>query len=260
MRLRNALISSTITILAVATWQSAARAQPPARPPTAPPRKKAKRPKPRPKPVTTLQVVCTQRGVHVRLDNLPPLACPVDRTFKLEPGLHALAAEGKGFLKRRVTFRLRDGEKRTERVSLGRIAPRPRIVRKTRKVPSAPEEPRWPRAVPWAVLGAGLALAVVGAALIPAGWHQLERYDERYAEQCNTTCNPVPDDVARLHDRGQAMIRSGIALAAIGAAAAITGVVLVVSTPKRTKAAVSDLRIQPAIGPGSAQLNLQFRF
>ena len=56
------------------------------------------------------------------------------------------------------------------------------------------------------------------------------------------------------------MIRSGIAFATIGAAAAITGVVLAVSTPKRSTKAVTDLQIQPSIGPGSAHLSLRFRF
>jgi hypothetical protein len=126
---------------------------------------------------------------------------------------------------------------------------------------------RWPRWIPWTVLGGGAALAGIGLAFNFSGSSRMNDYDQRIASSCAVNgCNlsnpQTPAEqafAAELNDlRESAETRQTIGLVTLLAAGAglVTGVVLVVLN--RPEAHTLKVDLVPQQGGATATVGWHF--
>jgi serine/threonine-protein kinase len=122
-----------------------------------------------PPPVTMLDLNSHPGSASVYIDKEPPVATPVQNQ-EIAPGLHHIVVERAGFLPRRLTVQIDEGEHRTLDVEL-RAAPRRRG-----KMPHLPTGALTVRTVPWSKVYDGTRLiGTTPLANVPltAGSHSL---------------------------------------------------------------------------------------
>lgn len=112
-----------------------------------------------------LTVECRQTGVRVRLDGKLVVSCPGKKTTLLLAGEHQVVADRVDYLTLSKSLLLQGGEARALGVALI-PADRATVTRR-----------RWATWKPWAVLGGGLALGLVGAAFEAKAGSWLTGYD-----------------------------------------------------------------------------------
>ena len=156
----------------------------------------------------TIIITCDAGSGQVQLDNAPAFACPGTRALPVTPGRHAVTF---GPTTEAVDV---DGD---SRVSLtGHDAPHPS------------------RALPWVLVGGGIALGLGGFVFQVMGNHQADDVDAKIAAQCadhgcTTAQNAMLSDE---RDSATAHQRLGLVLGVAGLAAVIGGVVLGVTADK----------------------------
>jgi hypothetical protein len=172
-----------------------------------------------------IEVVCDQAGVQVSLDGKPLFVAPGRYQGLVEPGGHQVVASGEGRVPATKEVVLAPGER-------ARVAIAPLYLR-------VREQRRWSAWKPWAMAGAGAAVALLGGALQWNAGRQLDAFDRGVDE---LTCEDPMDgsmqrdcETVELGDADTATRRSAVwqqraALTAytVGGAAVVTGVVLLV--------------------------------
>jgi hypothetical protein len=172
-----------------------------------------------------IEVVCDQAGAQVSLDGKPLFVAPGRYQGLLEPGGHQVVASGEGRIPATEEVVLAPGEH-------AQVAIAPLYLR-------VREQRRWATWKPWAVAGAGAAVALLGGALQWNANRELDTFDRGVGE---LTCEDPMDGSMRrdcatveLGDADTAPWRSATwqqraALAAytVGGAAVVTGAVLLV--------------------------------
>lgn len=171
-----------------------------------------------------IEVVCEQAGAHVSLDGKPLFVAPGRYQGLVEPGGHQVVASGEGRIPATEEVVLAPGER--TRVD---IAPLYLRVR---------EQRRWTVWKPWAVAGAGAAVALLGGALQWNADRQLGVFDRGVELTCEEPmdgstrrdCETVELGDAETAPRRSAIWQQRAALAAytVGGAAVVTGAVLLV--------------------------------
>jgi hypothetical protein len=170
-----------------------------------------------------IEVVCDQAGAQVSLDGKPLFVAPGRYQGLVEPGGHQVVASGEGRIPATEQVVLAPGER-------ARVAIAPLYLR-------VREQRRWSAWKPWAVAGAGAAVALLGGALQWNTDRQLGAFDRGVGE---LTCEDPMDgsmrrdcETAELGDADTAARRSATwqqraALTAytVGGAAVVTGAVL----------------------------------
>jgi hypothetical protein len=191
-----------------------------------------------------LRVVCKEQGAEVMLDGQRLFVGPGEATRTVLPGAHQLGAIKRGFLTESRAVTVLPGKQTVEEVKLVPLGSATRLER------------RWARWKPWAVVGAGAALAVLAVPLKIKAESDMDDYDAEIQRTCPSGCptSSLPGPVRDLHD--QAVLEDRLALGGfvVGGAAAIAGVVLVVLNQPRA------VEIAPRPGPNGATLSATFRF
>ncbi|HTL38883.1 MAG TPA: hypothetical protein VL326_37385 [Kofleriaceae bacterium] len=173
-----------------------------------------------------IKVSCRDPGADVRLDGRTIFIGPGTSDQVVLPGEHQIVATKPGLLTVSKTLVLVAGRHTTHDIRLVEVTS---VTR---------QERRWPAWKPWAVLGGGVALAVLGG---------LAQYASASPRDAST------DTMGDWESSRQAI---AITLWGVGGAAAIAGVVGVILNIPRTT--VSTLPVTPAVTPsdGGAVVSL----
>jgi hypothetical protein len=195
-----------------------------------------------------LEVRCKDDGAKVMLDGKELLACPGTETKKLRPGRHQVVGEKPGYETDARALELAAGKKTVVILELRLVSAKGRLER------------RWPRWLPYSVLGAGV---VIGAIAVPLSLEARDDYrawDAQFVALCPSGCDPStlePSQRAMLDEldderkRSRAIAYTSIA---VGAAAITAGFALVLLNQPRLVAAA------PEVSANRATLSLVGRF
>ena len=179
---------------------------------------------------------------------------PGEASRWLLPGTHQLVARKPGFLPETRAVSLLPGRPSIETLTLEEI----------RSPPAMKTVRRWPVWKPWAVVGAGAALALIGVPVILDARSNVNAYDSEVARCANggiTGCAPemLPATAYGARDRGRAENIIAVSLFAVGGAVVASGVALVVINQPRVVAAEPHALVVPTLGPGQVGLSLAFQ-
>lgn len=130
---------------------------------------------------------------------------------------------------------------------------------------------RWPRWIPWVILGAGVVLAGVGTPLIFLSRGDYVKYDNRWSAWCQDPLgcptSERPTSLSDLEQRAKAERLSGFTLLSLGGTLVITGLVLALLNKPRIITSKQAQAIEPprfvltaAPLPGGAAVMTYVRF
>lgn len=194
-----------------------------------------------------LEVRCKEPDAKVLLDGKDLLACPGSDSRRLRPGRHQVVAQKPGYETDSRAIELPAGKKMTLVLELHLLGAKGHLER------------RWPRWVPYSVLGAGAAF---GLASIPLALHARSDYrawDNQFTVDCPSGCDPSTlsaDQRATLDDLDSAKKRSATiaySAMAVGGAAIAVGFTLVLLNQPHL---VSGAAVAPSVGSDHASLSL----
>ena len=167
--------------------------------------------------VGALTISCKD-GLEVTLDTSTAIPCPGQTTTRVRAGEHVVLAQRAGFLTARRKVVVAGGQHVTEPIVL--IALKDAAVTKT----------RWATWKPWAIAGAGVALAAVGVLVDLDARSLYDDYAQALRDNCgDRACDPsdpasrVPTDVL---ERAEFRERFGVGIIVAGGATLVAGVVL----------------------------------
>ena len=207
--------------------------------------------------IAILEVTCDEPDAVVSLDGKPLFRAPGTVQRYVLPGLHELVAKKPGYVTAHRTLLLASDEPLRVQV---RMLPQEQAMLTTR---------RWKRWQPWAVVGAGLGVGLLGSTLQWRGDINNNAFGELFEMECSAPNGCFePEYTARLQElqtRSTWYRRLGHGMSAAAAATAITGLVLVyLNRPHETEnPARRDLirvSVTPAVHPQSATLSMQVDF
>ncbi len=198
-----------------------------------------------------LEVVCEEAGAEVRLDGELLFTAPGKATRTLAPGKHQLVASKKGYLTESRALNLTPGQLNVETVELVTLEAGTE-TRTTR---------RWSGWKPWAVVGAGVGVAAIGAVFELKAQADIDEYDEDFAELCPTGCaeDELPGAVRDLKTRAELEDAIGLGAIATGGALIVTGAILVVLNQPRIET-VERPRMTVAPTRGGATVSFELSF
>ncbi len=198
------------------------------------------------KQVARVVIRCDVDGAVVKLNGSQVFVGPGSHSAMVRAGAITIVAAKEGFLTNEQSPTLLGGETRT--IDLALVAAE-QAVEYRRLFPA------W---IPFAVLGAGAALAAGGVGLHLSARNQFAAYD-RGIEGCvdQTTGGCVPSlDLAALKSAGQGQQAGAMVLYGVGGAAIAAGAVLLyVNRPQPYRADVkveTALHLLPTVGPHGA--------
>jgi hypothetical protein len=206
--------------------------------------------------LATIEVRCAEPGAEVTLDGQTLFSAPGKARRVVVSGSHQVVARKEGFITRTLDQELMPGDEAVVDIQLIALE---KAVRTER---------RWHVALPWSVLGAGVAIGVAGVPLIVQARDDFGRYDDEFAVACPDGCmkSDIPGRVRDIHDRAKAEYYSSIAMFAVGGAAIATGVLLVVLNQPRkvgvevpeSESPAPDVSVSPLPGGGLVHTRLSF--
>jgi hypothetical protein len=201
-----------------------------------------------------LEVDCAESGAEVTLDGQALFVAPGAANRRLLPGRHQLVARKAGFLAETRSLNLLPGRPSHERLTLQDIRYLPtKTVR------------RWSAWKPWAVVGGGALLIVLGVPVIADAVSNIHTYEAEVATSCaGMGCPPgVLSPSARdARDRSRLENIVAVSLFSVGAAVAAGGVAMVIRNQPRVIPADEQPRAwlaAPMLGPGVVGLQVAFR-
>lgn len=134
---------------------------------------------------------------------------------------------------------------------------------------AAQYERRLPTAVPWAALGAGVAVGLVGVGLQVSAARLINDYENEVAQRCPTGCTADQLSQAVLDQRtdGERRNAAAVVTMTIGGLATIAGIALIVlNQPRRVEVTpegareTAAVRVAPFAGPRAAGVSLAGSF
>ncbi|WP_244237708.1 PEGA domain-containing protein, partial [Corallococcus llansteffanensis] len=203
------------------------------------------------KQLARVDIACDVAGATVTMDGRPLFVAPGRYEGLVRPGEHRVIASLDGFVPSDQSRTLLPGE--TTKLDL-KLFTSEDLIRYKR---------RWSAAMPWLVMGAGVAVAGGSGYLHLQSRDRFRAFESGIAE-CGG-CVP-PTQVADQRSQGNLMQRGAFAGYAVGGAALITGAVLaVLNQPQpyridsgQEEAATVD--VTPLLGGGSGGALATFRF
>jgi hypothetical protein len=203
--------------------------------------------------IAELEVSCTQPGVLITLDGTTLFVAPGSARRRLAPGPHQLVARKAGLMTGTHALDLPAGKLTREVLTLS-LPPSPEL-RSTR---------RWDTWKPWAVVGSGVALGLVGVPLFISARDNFETYDAEVARLCPTGCpaGELPATVVDAQSRAELQHGLAVGMFAAGSAVTATGIVLVLLNQPRLEPAAPrrTLRVTPHVGWQSAGIAATLRY
>ena len=200
------------------------------------------------KQVGNLEVSCGQPGARVTLDGEPLIAsCPGRETRRLAIGPHEVVGVKDGFLTQTQDIVIVGGTPQTADVKLVPLADTARVTH------------RWATWKPWLVFGGGLALVAVGGGLDAIATQQMNAFDANVSTCGSMGCNgPGSTRNIAVSERDRAKLESqiGVGILAVGAAATVTGAVLLYMN--RAHTVYEHATITPTTGGAAVSLQGAF--
>lgn len=202
--------------------------------------------------LASLEVTCDEPGATVSMDGQKLLSAPGKFEGRVRPGAHTFAVSKEGHPPTTVSRTLHADEKTSLALKLFTDEDLTRYRR------------RWSAWKPWAVLGAGVAVAVTGGALHMQARKSYDDFDSHIAE-CGG-CVPTPD-VTQMRTRGDSMQQLAFGAYAVGSAAVVTGAVLaIINRPQPYRISPDEAQspqgvsIAPLLGGSKGGVQATFRF
>lgn len=190
------------------------------------------------KQIATIKVSCDKPGARVSLDGKEVFIAPGSYTQRVRIGRHTLIAEKTGYQARVNAPNIGPGE--TFNVEL-RLFTADELTRYSRKW-----EATW---MPYAVIGAGAVVGLVGVGMELAAGSTYNDYDKKVAA-CNTNNAGCPNDqgLKDLRASGDAKKTIGFVLYGVAGATAATGIVLaILNRPHSYLLRPEDLQSEPKV-------------
>jgi hypothetical protein len=203
-----------------------------------------------------LDVACAEPGADVTLDGKALFRGPGRADRWLLPGAHQLVAGKPGFLPEMRSLTLVAGKATSERLAPREIRP---VALETRR--------RWAPWKPWVVVGAGALVALAATPFMLAARRDFETFDAAAADpqKCpaSTGCDEssLPPEALEAERRGQRENAIALTMFSVGAAAALTGAVLMVLNQPRAILPEGAARVSlaPVVGRDAVGLSLSLR-
>lgn len=198
-----------------------------------------------------LTVTNVRTGIRVTIDGQAVDPSDGQAVQVVLPGGHQVVASAEGFVTATTPVVLAPGEGREVAVDLEPLPP-PLVTKR-----------RWPRWMPWTVLGAGVGIAVAGFPLLLSASSDYDDYDRAVAAACSPPdrcpTEELPPGTLDLRKSGDLKLISAQVLWAVGGAAVVTGAILLVLNRPR---AVRERRVTvgATVGPRGAALSGTWRF
>jgi tetratricopeptide (TPR) repeat protein len=192
--------------------------------------------------VGTLEIVCEDNceGAEVSLDGKPLFVGPSRATRRVLSGEpHQIVATKPRFEIEQRTIRL-EPDKTTTLVLELKLQQRGKLQR------------RWPRAVPWLVMSAGVVVAGTGGVFLWKAKDGFEQYDRAFAEDsvCGSGCkaSEQPPYLVKQRQRAESWQTLATSAFVAGGVTVAAGLVLVVLNQPRLVGG----EVTPSVGPGRA--------
>ena len=188
---------------------------------------------------------CSQAGAQVLLDGKPWFACPGRQKLRVMAGEHALVGQLAGYLTAAPRVVVTGGGTTSEDLKL--VPLESVMVVKY----------RYPRWIPYTVVGAGVAIGLTGLATYLSGSNLMNEYETEFGTQCAAGCSPganpyLDDKKARAEFRGTL----GVSLMIAGGVATVGGAVLTILN--RPQKFVPQLEVNPTAGGLTAAATFAF--
>ncbi len=203
--------------------------------------------------IATVEVSCDERGARVTIDGQALVTCPDSASRRVLPGTHQIVVGRAGRLASTRDVLAMPG--RTVRVAIApvRVEDAEIVTR------------RWASWKPWAVTGAGAAVAAVGAYFLVQARADMRAFDAAIGRECHTmSCGPDNLEPVILALESQARRKQWVAFGTlgVGGAAVLTGFVgVLLNRPRRELPAdfrAGAFSITPETDGASLHLSLPF--
>jgi len=173
--------------------------------------------------VTVLEIVCsgpcTDRDAELLLDN-EKLDLARSSAQLVLVGRHLIVASKPNYLTYRKSVEIGAGDKTTVKVELVLVPAAKRLAR------------RWPTWKPWAVVGAGAGIALVGLAPLLIGNGQIDAGNAYFNTTCPSPCMATQPGESDYH-RGAVWQGIGVGAFVAGGVVAASGFVMVLANQPR---------------------------
>jgi hypothetical protein len=193
--------------------------------------------------VAEVAIAC-KPGIKVTLDG-KDITCGEQRRVK--PGRRQVVGTREGFLTKTFEVIAIGGEMQKVDVALVPLTAAAKI------------EHRWPQWIPWSVFGGGLVLAGIGGLVELQAQANLDGYRRQVQLQCREPCEPGVVDTTQ-RDRAKTQDAIAISVISVGAAAAISGGVMLYLNRGRTvyEQPTTRVGVAPLTGGGAVTLGGSF--
>jgi len=201
-----------------------------------------------------LEVVSREPGAEVSLDGARLFTGAGNVTRLVRPGNHQIVVTKPGFLTETIPLVLVPGKVTVAPV---RMVPLKEATKLTR---------RWASWKPWALVGVGTAVAIIGVPFELQASSNYQAYDKEFGTTCPTGCGgdgqpTVPASLTSLERTARAENIAAISLFTVGGATIVAGIAgVILNQPRAVARHERDLRVVPVVGPGTASVVLRGRF
>lgn len=208
------------------------------------------------KQLASIEVICNEPGAKMTMDGKDILVGPGRYKALVRVGQHNFIATKRGYLPTNETRTFEPGEEATIELVLFTEADKTLRVR------------RWSGWKPWAMVGAGVGVGLLGGSMHYLSQQSFAEFDELVDTKCEQDdepgCQPgeIPTDA---RDRGRLQQKIAIASYATAGAVLTTGFILVYLNRERVirTDVVEDsakMTITPVVSPDIAGVTAHFRF
>ena len=207
-----------------------------------------------------LRVMCKEPGAKVTLDGVELFTAPGETTRVLRPGKHHIVASKKKFITTTKSIILLPGKVMKVRLKLLSLKAGVKMKR------------RWKRWIPWTVLAAGAAGALLGLPLYFLASKDYSKFDQQVEAICGDLplggCSSaeLPQATRDYETRGNAKYYSSLIFFSVGGAVAAAAVVLVILNPRRavrpkeTPTPKPSMTVVPSPLPGGGMVTWRLSF
>jgi hypothetical protein len=196
--------------------------------------------------VGEVELSCEQSGTVVSLDTEQIVTCPGRAVRRVAPGRHIVVGTKQGFQTHTEDIVVAGGKRAQARVALVPLVRTSTVVH------------RWPTWIPWVVFGGSLAVIGSGILLDGVASARMSDYDRALTRDCAAAgCgpgHPIPAADQALESSAKTYSAIGTAVIVTGAAAAITGGVLLYMNRGQLK----DVEVSPTRGGAAISFTTQF--
>lgn len=186
------------------------------------------------------------QGASVTLDGKRLFTAPGDTTELVTPGDHQIVATKPGYITQTITLTLVPGKVTLRDVKLLDVRSATKYVR------------RWPTWQPWAVVGAGTAIGLLGLTFQRAASKNFTSYNTDFATACPDGCGgagepAIPASLTSIRNTAHAENVAAITMFTIGGAAIATGLLGVFLNQPHAMIP-QDLQIAPSASASGVSL------